>query len=223
MAYFLQGSISPRTPTCSGAAASPPIRRRSEPNLDVYRPYRQSSAGGGWFAVRTGRDPSALAREATAIVGAVDPNQSYFNVQTMRERIAGSIWQRRAAGSLFVAFAVVATILVAVGLYGVLSFIVSQQWREIGVRIALGAQRRDIHRLVVGHGMRLTALGLAIGLVLGAALARGVSALVFGLSPFDPFTFVFVPAAIAFVALVACVLPARRATTVDPIVALGAE
>jgi putative ABC transport system permease protein len=194
-----------------------------EPSLDVYRPYRQGSAGGGWYAIRTRHDPKVLAREATAIVAAVDPNQSYFDVQTMSERIWGSIWQRRAAGSLFVAFACVATILAAVGLYGVLSFIVSQQWRELGVRVALGAQRRDIHGLVLRRGMRLTAVGLAIGLVLGAALARGVAALVFGLSPFDPFTFVFVPAAIALVAVIACVLPARRATTVDPIVALRAE
>jgi putative ABC transport system permease protein len=122
-----------------------------------------------------------------------------------------------------VAFAGVAMALAAVGLYGVLSFIVSQQWGELGVRVALGAQRRDIHHLVIGRGMRLTAFGLAIGLVLGAALARAVSALVFGLSPFDLFTFVFVPAAIALVAVVACVLQARRATTVDPIVALRSE
>jgi putative ABC transport system permease protein len=194
-----------------------------EPSLDVYRPYRQGSAGGGWYAIRTRQDPHALARDATAIVAAVDPNQSYFDVQTMGERIEGSIWQRRAAGSLFVAFAGVAVILAAVGLYGVLSFIVSQQWRELGVRVALGAQHRDIHRLVIGRGLRLTGVGLGVGLALGAALARAVSSLVFGLSPFDPLTFLIVPVTIALVAVAACYLPARRATAVDPIIALRSE
>lgn len=194
-----------------------------EPGLDVYRPLRQRSAGGGWFVLRTRVPPQQVMRDATSLVGTVDPQQSYFDVQTMRGRIEGSIWERRAAGTLFVGFALLAVALAVTGLYGVLSYVVSQRRREFGVRVALGAQPADLYRLVLGGGLRLTAVGLALGTGLGLLLARAVSALVFGLSPFDPLTFTAVPILIAALSTLACYIPARRATQVDPTTALRAD
>jgi ABC-type antimicrobial peptide transport system permease subunit len=153
----------------------------------------------------------------------VDPNQSFFDVRTMSERIEGSLWQRRAAGSLFMAFAVIALLLAAVGLYSVLSFTVAQQRREIGLRMALGAQRVDIYRLVLSQGLRLTAPGLAVGLVSGAGLSRSMASLTFGIAPLDAATFIGVPLALTVLAAAACFVPARRATRVDPLVALRTE
>jgi ABC-type antimicrobial peptide transport system permease subunit len=133
------------------------------------------------------------------------------------------VWQRRAAGSLFMAFAVIALLLAAVGLYGVLSFTVAQQRREIGLRMALGAQRADIYRLVLSSGLRLTAIGLAAGLVAGAVLSRSMASLTYGVTPLDPATFISVPLALTVLASLACFVPARRATRVDPLVALRTE
>jgi putative ABC transport system permease protein len=194
-----------------------------EASLEVYRSFRQVYVGGGWFVLRTRVDPASLARSATALVAQTDPNQSYFDVQTMPDRIAGGIWQRRTAGALFLAFAAIAALLSSIGLYSVLSYMVSQQRREVGVRIALGAQPPDVLRLVIGRGLRLTLIGLLAGLACAAPLAGSVAGLLYGVSPFDPLTFIGVPALLAVIATLACYLPARRATKIDPIVALRAE
>jgi predicted permease len=195
-----------------------------ETSLDVYRPFRQvTRTSGGWFAVRTRIDPASLARSAPSLVTALDPNQSYFDVQTMAERIQDGIWQRRTVGVLFLAFAAVASLLAAVGLYSVLSFIVSQQRRELGVRMALGAQAGDVLWLVVGRGLRLTAIGLAAGTICAAMMVRAVAGLLYGVNPFDPATFIGVPLLLALVSLLACYVPARRATHVDPLIALRSE
>jgi putative ABC transport system permease protein len=191
-----------------------------ETSLEVYRSFRQVSVGGGWFVVRTRVDPASLARSATALVARIDPNQSYFDVQTMPDRIAAGIWQRRTAGALFLAFAGIAALLSAIGLYSVLSYLVSQQRREMGVRLALGARPVDVLRLVIGRGLRLTLVGLLVGLVGAGALAGTVASLLHGVSPFDPLTFIAVPVLLAAVAILACYLPARRAAKIDPIVAM---
>jgi putative ABC transport system permease protein len=193
------------------------------PGFDVYRPYTQTSTGGPYFVIRTAGDPMAVAREATTVIGAIDANQSFLDVQTYTGRVANRIWQRRLAGALFGSFAALAMLLAAVGLYGVLSFMVSQQTREIGVRLALGASERSILGVVLGRGLRLTLVGLAIGTALALLVSRLIGGLLYGVGPVDPATFLLVPLLLLAIAMLACYLPARRATRVDPLVALRAE
>ena len=190
---------------------------------DVYLPFTQSSTAGPYYVLRTANDPEGLANAATAIIGETDPNQSFLDVQTMDARLAGRMWQRRLAGALFASFAAVALILSAIGLYGVLSYLVTQQTREIGVRLALGAAPRNVMRMVVGRGLALAATGMVIGLVLALALARVVAGLLYEVSPADPLTFVAVTAGLLGIVALASYVPARRAMRVDPIVALRAE
>ena len=144
-------------------------------------------------------------------------------MQTYDQRIANRMWQRRLSGALFTGFAALAVLLAAVGLYGVLAQIVVQQTRDIGVRVALGAARSDILRLVVGRGLALAGLGVVVGVVLAAVMARGLSALLFEVSPSNPATFVGVALLLLTIAAFACYVPARRAMAVDPVVALRAE
>jgi putative ABC transport system permease protein len=194
-----------------------------EPSLDLYRPFTQSSTGGPYYVIRTGGDPMSIASAATAIIGETDPNQSFLDVHTYDRRVANRIWQRRLAGALFGGFAALALLLAAVGLYGVLSYVVSQQTRDIGVRIALGASSRDVTRMVLGRGLRLALGGIAIGLAVGFALARTIAGVLYGVSPADPITFCLIPLLLLAITAVACSVPARRAMRVDPIVALRSE
>lgn len=203
----------------------PAIEQRSHIAIrhDVTQEVLGLRAGGGWFVLRTHLDPASFAQSAPALVSRNDPNQSYLDVRAMTDRIKDGIWQQRTAGALFLGFAAIAALLATVGLYSVLSYLVSQQQRELGVRIALGAQRWDVLRLVIGRGLRLTLIGLALGLVCAVPLARLVGSLLYGVSPFDPVTFLGVPMILTLLATVACYLPARRAMTTDPIIALRAE
>jgi putative ABC transport system permease protein len=191
--------------------------------FEVYRPYMQSSTAGPYYVIRTADDPMTIARAATAIIGETDPNQSFLDVQTYTTRIANRIWQRRLAGALFGSFASLAVLLAAIGLYGVLSYMVSQQTREIGVRLALGATERSIVGQVLGRGLRLSMIGVAIGGLLAVALARLIAGMLYGVRPIDPATFAIVPVVLLGIAALACYIPARRATRVDPLVALRSE
>lgn len=192
--------------------------------LDVYRPHRQMWVNGFWFLIRTAQErPERLAQAATAFVSQIDGDQSFFDVRAMDERVRLGIWQQRAAGALFGAFAAVALALAAVGLYGVLSYLVAQRQREIGVRLALGASLRAVLVEVLGGGLRLTFTGLAIGLLLATVAMRSVAHLTYGIPAIDVTTFVLVPVVLLAVAVAACYLPARRATRVDPLVALRSE
>jgi putative ABC transport system permease protein len=193
------------------------------PGLDMYVPYRQTNAGGMYFVVRTRADPRTVVPALSSIVWGIDPNQSFFDVRPMEDRVATILWHQRAAGWLFAAFAVLALVLAASGLYAVLSYAVSQQTREIGVRIALGASRRDVVALVLTRVMLLVGGGLAVGLVGAVAAARAVGGLLFGIGATDIRTFVAVPLLLACVAALAAYLPIRRATRVDPLVALKSE
>jgi putative ABC transport system permease protein len=139
---------------------------------------------------------------------------------TMIEVISRSVWQPRLYAILFGVFAAVALALASIGIYGVMAYSVSERTREIGIRVALGAQRRDVLKLVVARGMTLTMIGAGIGLGVALALTRLMQTLLFEVSATDPLTFVTLAVLLSVVALVACYLPARRATKVDPMIAL---
>jgi putative ABC transport system permease protein len=193
------------------------------PGFDVYRSYQQATSAGPYYVIRTGSDPMTIARAATAIIGETDANQSFLDVQTFSTRIANRIWQRRLAGALVGSFAGLAMLLAAIGLYGALSYSVSQQTREIGVRVALGATAGGILGAVLGRGLKLAMIGVLVGTALALALSRVIARMLYEVSATDPATFVLVPLVLLSIAALACYVPARRATRVDPIVALRAE
>ena len=153
----------------------------------------------------------------------VDPDQPVSNVATMAELLGTEASQRRMGMIMLVAFAVLALLLASIGIYGVLAYFVTQHISEIGLRMALGATRTNILLLVLRKGMGLTLLGVAIGVVVAFAATRLMSSLLFGVKAADPLTFTTVPLLLALVALLACYLPARKATKVDPLVALRYE
>jgi len=194
-----------------------------DPGFDLYRAQAQVGTRGPYYVIRTRGDPMVIARAATAIVGETDPNQSFLDVQTYDRRVANRIWQRRLAGALFGSFAVLALVLAAVGLYGVLSYIVSQQTRDIGVRLALGATSDGIVREILARGLRPAIAGVAVGLGLVVACGRLIAGMLYEVSPVDPMTLVLAPTFLLATAALACYVPARRATRVDPIVALRTE
>jgi ABC-type antimicrobial peptide transport system permease subunit len=157
------------------------------------------------------------------VVAQVEPNQALHNLMTMEQRLVNTTTSRRLNTALLGSFAAVALLLAVVGIYGVMSCAVTQRRREIGVRMALGAQKRDVLGLIIHGGLRLTLLGVAIGLAGAFALTRYLSSLLFGIRPTDPVTFLGVAVALTGVALLACWLPARRATKIDPMEALRYE
>jgi putative ABC transport system permease protein len=195
----------------------------AEARPTMYLPYTQAPSRGMSLVVRTSSDPSAVIPAARSIVMSLDPSLAITGVQTMESLISDSIAGPRFTLLVFSIFAGLALVLAAVGLYGVMSYTVAQRTAEIGIRMALGAQRRDVLRSVLGHGMMLTAIGLALGIAGALALTRATSKLLFGVSPTDPLTFVSIAVILAAVACLACYLPARKAMKVDPIVALRYE
>jgi putative ABC transport system permease protein len=167
--------------------------------------------------------PGALVGSVRDTVRGVDPSLPLFRIETLQNVVAESVADRRLNGALLGSFAGVALALAALGLYGVISYAVTQRTRELGVRLALGAQRGDLFRLIVGGGMKLAAMGIVIGLLASFGLTRLLASLLYGVGPNDPITFTFVIALLGIVALLANYLPARRAARVDPIVALRYE
>jgi putative ABC transport system permease protein len=185
--------------------------------------FPQLQVGGGaerYLVARTASAPLALVAAVRAAIQAVDKDQPIYLVKTMDEWVAESVAQKRFSTLLLGLFAAVAMILAAVGLYSVMSYAVSQRTHEIGVRLALGAQRRDVIKLVVRQGLALTLIGVALGVAAALALTRVLQNLLYGVSATDLATFAAVVLLLAFVALLACWIPARRATKVDPLVAL---
>jgi ABC-type antimicrobial peptide transport system permease subunit len=157
------------------------------------------------------------------LVGSIDPSLPVEQLKTMPQQIRENIFLDRMISILAAAFAGIATLLAAIGLYGVLAYTVAQRTREIGVRMALGAGRRDISRLVLRQGFVLAAVGIVVGLVLAFLVTRLMVALLFEVSPTDPPIFASVPALLAAIALLACYIPARRAASVEPLEAIRAE
>jgi putative ABC transport system permease protein len=194
---------------------------------EMYFPNEQVTDWPGYtprdLAIRTNGDPSNLAGAVRQIIREIDPDQPVSNVATMAEVLGTEAAQRRMGMIMLAGFAALALLLASLGIYGVLAYFVTQHTNEIGVRQALGATPRDILLLVLRKGMGLTLTGVAIGLAAAFALTRLVSSLLFGVKAADPFTFATVPMLLLLVALLACYNPARRATKVDPLVALRYE
>ena len=189
----------------------------------IFYPIAQGGNLGMYLVARTTTDPLSLASAVRGAIRAVDPEQPIYRVMTMEQVVADAVAQPRLTMLLLGAFAVLALVLAAVGIYGVLSYAVTQRTQEIGIRMALGAGRRDVLKLVVRHGMLLTLLGALLGLTASFALTRLMQTLLFGVSANDPLTFIAVALLLSLVALLACWIPARRATKVDPLIALRHE
>src|SRR3712207_2359498 len=194
-----------------------------EDSMQMYLPEAQYPVSFMTMVVRAKSEPTALLGEVRREVSAADKELAVFRVATMEQLLADSVALRRFSMLLLGVFAALAVALAGVGVYGVVSYSVAQRTREIGVRVALGARPRDVVRLVLGRGLGLAGLGIALGLAGGLALTRVISSLLFGVGARDPLTFASVAALIALVALLACLVPARRATKVDPMVALRHE
>ena len=175
------------------------------------------------IVLRTDGDPAALASAVRGAIAEIDHAQPIYDMQTLEQLVAKSLGQRRFTLMLMLLFGVIALVLSAVGIYGVMAFAVTQRTQEIGIRMALGARTIDVLKLVVGSGMYLAAIGVILGLVGAFAITRLMTSLLFGVSPTDVATFVLVSAGLLLVALLACYLPARRATKVDPLIALRYE
>ena len=196
---------------------------KAEPRPEVFIPHAQNAYLPMNLVVRTTSDPNRLAESVKAQVREIDPTQPVSNIRTMDTLISRSVAADRFSMWLLGLLASLALALATTGLFSLLSYLVSQRTHEIGVRMALGAQRRDIFQLVLGQGALLLAVGLAIGLVASFICTRLFSSLLFGVSATDPLTFMMTPALLSLAALFACYVPARRATKVDPLVALRTD
>jgi putative ABC transport system permease protein len=190
---------------------------------EIYVPQAQDDSRAMALAVRTSGDPLALALAVRDQVLALDKNQPVYDIRTLEQVQMTSIFLQRVSATLLGVFAVVALFLAGVGIYGVMSNSVKQRTHEIGVHIALGAQPSNVLRLIIGRGLKLIIAGLVVGLLGAFALTQVLSTLLFNVKPTDPATFAGVSALLTVVALLACYLPARRATKVDPVIALRHE
>jgi predicted permease len=184
--------------------------------LPLYQGYRPDMT----LLLRTSADPETLLSPAAALVRELDAGIAPFGATTLQSFIGAADFRQRVGSQLLGLFGVLGLLLASIGLYGVLSFQVERRTREIGIRIALGGSRRDVLRMVLRHGLTLVAGGLGLGLLLALGLAQLLRSLLVGLSPWDPATFAFVVAVLLLAAFAACLVPARRAARVDPLLAL---
>jgi len=189
----------------------------------IYLPFLQSAQTFMVTVVRTDIDPAGLASAVRGAIAAVDKDQPVLMTRTMADIYSDSVAQRRFNTALVVAFGTLALLLAVVGVYGLMAFAVTQRTHEMGVRIALGAERWDVVKLVLGQGLRLAFFGIAFGLAVAFFLTRFFSKLLFNVPQTDPATFIIVSLCLGGIALLASYIPARRAMRVDPMVALRYE
>ena len=194
-----------------------------DPKPYIYYPMTQRRPAMMSLVMRTNVDPRGLVGAVRKEIQNIDRSVPISKVKTMTEHLTYALWAPNMAASFSLAFGVLAILLSAVGLYSVMAYVVSQRTREVGIRMALGANRADVMKMITVQGMRLAVIGVVIGLLLSLGLARALSSLLIGVSGYDVTTFVIVPALLVLVALIACYLPARRATKIDPLVALRYE
>ncbi len=210
--------------TVVGVAPDVRMGRLDEPaEPQTYAPYPVRQPGSMTFVVRTAGDPASVAAAARAAVRGLDPQVPVDEVRTLDQVVRASLWQQRLFGGLFVSFAVIALLLAVTGVYGVMSYSVSQRTHEIGVRVALGAKAADVVGMVVGAGARVAVTGVGLGLLAAFALMRLLASQLYGVKATDPLTYATITAVLGGVALLASFLPARRAARVDPMEALRSE
>jgi putative ABC transport system permease protein len=189
---------------------------------DIFLPFSDRIRNVA-ILIRSSATPSSLGDAARTAIHEISASIPIYEVSTMSERVGQAIEQSRFASWMMAVFAGLALLLASIGLYGVMSYTVRLRTRELGVRIAIGASPGTVAGEVVGEGMLLVAIGIALGIAASLALTRLLSTLLFGVGAMDPPTFAFVALALAFVALLACYLPARRASRIDPVSALRSE
>jgi putative ABC transport system permease protein len=209
--------------TVVGVVADARYREIQASRFDLYMSFLQSDHGPNHLVVRSSTDPAALVPAIREVVRGLDSDQPVTEAATMTQIVSEALGGPRFAARVFGAFAVVALLLAALGLYGLLAYAVSRRTREIGVRMAVGASPGNVRRLVLREGLGLTVAGIVLGLFAAAAGARLLGTLLYEVRPSDPVTFAAVPILLLGVAGLACLLPARRATRVDPIVALRTD
>ncbi|MGH9451394.1 MAG: FtsX-like permease family protein, partial [Terriglobia bacterium] len=203
--------------------ASPPDPTMYIPYAQILAPYAQMFASQVYFVVRTPQTPLAVVPEVRRAIGALDAQLPLAEIEPMTDVISSSLagWHFRAI--LLAVFGGLALFIAAIGIYGVISYTVAQRTHEIGIRLALGAHKADVLRMVIGNGIKLALIGVGIGVIAAFALTRFLSSLLYGVKPTSPLTFVGISLILLGVALLACYIPARRATKVDPMVALRHE
>jgi ABC-type antimicrobial peptide transport system permease subunit len=203
------------------------VRMRSLTRPVAPMVYRPQNPVGRWrsatLVVRTHSSPLSLVESVRQAIQQIDPAQPVANVRTLDDVVGASVAQRRLTLVLLGSFAAVALLLAAIGLYGVIAYVVTQRTREFGIRFALGATRRDVLQLVLGQGMKLVVIGLVLGVAGAFSLTHLLTKLLYEIKPNDPLTFAGVSSVLLVVALFAAWLPARRAAKVDPMVALRYE
>ncbi|MGC1256565.1 MAG: FtsX-like permease family protein, partial [Candidatus Acidiferrales bacterium] len=198
-----------------------PYARQETP--PVYLPYRQSPPNLGYLAIKTTGDPTTFGAAVRSAIDAVDPDQPIDDVWTLQKVISNQLLGLSYVAVMLSALGAIALVLASIGVYGVMAYSVSERTHEIGVRLALGAQRRDVMNLVLTRGVILTSIGLLIGLPISVALAQLLAGVIFGVSAGDFTTFAGTTLLLCAITMLACYIPARRAMSVDPIVALRYE
>jgi len=214
----------PRWITIVGVTSETKLYGLANPaRLEVYLPHRQSVTGDMNLIVKSAADPAALTSAIRLAIGSIDKDQPIFSIATMQELVDSSVSTRRVTLILLALFSALALVLAAVGIYGVISYSVAQRTHEIGIRMALGAERGGVVRMILAQGAKIAGAGVAIGIAASLGLTRLMTNLLFSVSAADPVTFGAVALVLILVALLACYIPARRALRVDPIIALRYE
>jgi putative ABC transport system permease protein len=217
-------NVTPNWVTIVGVVADTKLYGPENPSrLEVYTSGFQGPTNHMELIVKSNADPAALTKEIRGIVASIDKDQPIFAIVSMSQLLRDWTSTRRITLVLLGIFSALALILAAIGIYGVISYTVALRTQEIGIRMALGAQKRDVLRMVMGQGVRLAFTGVAIGVLAALALTRLLSSLLFSVSASDPIVFISVPVVLILVTLVACYIPAMRAMRVDPMVALRYE